>query len=113
MLTSFMAFVVRYLVLGLAAAAVVLAEPAPRRAPEEENYSGIRIAPGFIASPISFAVQSPPSSFFVTPVNVTTFISAMRPPPTKKVLPVSSLAASLAARHSQRAGRREPECKDV
>ncbi len=44
-------------------------------------YSGIRIAPGFIASPISLGVQSPPFSFLVTPVYVTTFISAIRPPP--------------------------------
>ncbi len=66
------------------------------RAARRRDYSESRISPGFMASATSWTVQRPPSSDFVTPGAVTTFISAMRPPPQKNVLPVMSLERSLA-----------------
>ena len=47
----------------------------------ESLYSGSRISPAFMWSAISWGVHSAVASSFVTPVVVTTFISAMRPPP--------------------------------
>ena len=70
--------------------------PLPPERPGVYSLPGSSISPGFIASAISRGVQRPPSSVFVMPRVVTTFISAMRPPPQKKVFPVMSLDRSLA-----------------
>ena len=70
--------------------------PLPSERPVVYSLLGSSISPGFIASAISRGVQRPPSSDFVMPRVVTTFISAMRPPPQKKVFPVISLDRSLA-----------------
>ena len=56
------------------------------------QLSGRRISPDFMLDAISSTFQRPPSSFFVMPSAVTTFISAMRPPPARNVLPVRSFA---------------------
>ena len=57
-------------------------------------HSGRRISPAAIFAPISAADQRPPSFSFVIPSAVTTRISAIRPPPARKVFPVRSFASS-------------------